>query len=308
MGAIITLTTDFGLGDAYVAAMKGVILSINPEAKLIDICHTIKPQNIPQAAFVLATAYPFSPEKTIHVVVVDPGVGTERRAIILRTPSVDFVAPDNGVLSYVIHQYLAKPLANDVNQQIELEPQLEAVVITKPQFWRSPVSPTFHGRDIFAPVAAQLSLGSPPVDFGETITSVAVLPLPHPYQAPDGSVVGHILHIDSFGNLITNLRSDDLPQTKQAITIEAGNQDISGLRRTYAEGEGLLALIGSSGYLEVSVKKGSACGLLNVKVGDKVTIRGSQRITLFVGRKPEPTSTTVLNVLPMYTRNAGRSI
>jgi len=272
MGAIITLTTDFGLTDAYVAAMKGVILGINPEAKLIDICHTIKPQNIPQAAFVLGTAYQFFPRQTIHVVVVDPGVGTERRAIILRTPSADFVAPDNGVLSYVIQQSSTKPVGNNINQ-LELEPELAAIAITKPQFWRSSVSPTFHGRDIFAPVAARLSLGFPPTDFGEAITSVVMLPLPHPYQAPDGSLVGHILHIDSFGNLITNIKSDDLPQTKQVITIEVGNQLIHRLSLTYAEGRGLLALIGSSGYLEVSLKAGSASTFLNAGVGNEIIIK-----------------------------------
>ena len=274
MSAIITLTTDLGLTDAYVAAMKGVILGINPEAKLIDICHTIKPQNIPQAAFVLSTAYQFFPEKTIHVVVVDPGVGTERRAIILRTPSADFVAPDNGVLSYVLQQCKSvKGRLINNRQQVELEPGMEAVTITKPQFWRSPVSPTFHGRDIFAPVAARLSLGFPPIDFGEAITSVTMLPLPHPYQAPDGSLVGHILHIDSFGNLITNIKGDDLPQTKRTITIEVGNHLISGLSRTYAQGRGLLALIGSSGYLEVSLKGGSACAFLNAEVGNEVKMR-----------------------------------
>ena len=299
MSAIITLTTDFGLSDAYVAAMKGVILSINPKIKLIDICHTIKPQNISQAAFVLGTTYQLFPDRTIHVVVVDPGVGTERRAIILRTPSADFVTPDNGVLSYVLQQYKSvkgrlkgqSPFKNysspsplkeretkgvrliNNQQQVELEPGIEAVTITKPQFWHSPVSPTFHGRDIFAPVAARLSLGFPPIDFGEIITSVTMLALPHPYQAPDGSLVGHILHIDNFGNLITNIKSDDLPQTKRAITIEVGNQLIPGLSRTYAEGKGLLALIGSSGYLEISLKGGSACALLNAEVSNKVKIR-----------------------------------
>ncbi len=297
MGAIITLTTDFGLTDAYVAAIKGVILSINPEAKLIDICHNIKPQNIPQAAFVLGTTYRFFPQKTIHVVVVDPGVGTERRAIILRTPLADFIAPDNGVLSYVIQQFIKgslkgrSPFTNYSSpsplkergtegvrlinnlQQIELELGLEAVAITKPQFWRSPVSPTFHGRDIFAPVAARLSLGFPPIDFGERATSLTALPLSHPYQAPDGTLVGHILHIDSFGNLITDVRSDDLTQTKQAITIEVSSHSISGLSHTYAEGRGLLALIGSSGYLEIALKGGSACTLLNAEVGDEVRVR-----------------------------------
>jgi len=291
------LTTDFGLTDAYVAAMKGVILGINPEAKLIDICHTIEPQNIPQAAFVLSTAYQFFPPKTIHVVVVDPGVGTERRAIILRTPAADFIAPDNGVLSYVIQQFIKgrlkgrSPFKNYSSpsplkergtegvrlinslQQVELEPGLEAVALTKPQFWRSSVSPTFHGRDIFAPVAARLSLGFPPIDFGEAITSVAMLPLPRPHQTPDGSLVGHILHIDSFGNLITNIKSDDLPQKKQVITIKVGNELIYGLSRTYAEGSGLLALIGSSGYLEISLKGGSAHALLNADVGNEVRIR-----------------------------------
>ena len=274
MSPIITLTTDLGLADAYVAAMKGVMLGINPEAKLVDICHTIKPQNIAQAAFVLSRAYPFFPEGTIHVVVVDPGVGTRRRAIILRTPLAAFVAPDNGVLSHVIQQSSVKPAGDSINQQkIELGPGLQAVAITKPQFWRSPVSSTFHGRDIFAPVAARLSLGFPPTDFGEAITSVTMLALPQPYQAADGSVVGHIIHIDSFGNLITDIKSDVLPRAKQAITIEVGNQLISGLSRTYAEGSGLLALIGSDGYLEVAVKEGSASAFLDAEVGDEVRIR-----------------------------------
>ncbi len=273
MGAIITLTTDFGLSDGYVAAMKGVILGINPEAKLIDICHTIKPQNIAQAAFILSTVYQFFPAKTIHLVVVDPGVGTERRAIILRAPSADFVAPDNGILSYIIQQHSTKPTEDNSNQQIELEPGLEAVAITKSQFWRSPVSPTFHGRDIFAPVAARLSLGFPPIDFGEAVKSVTMLPLPHPYWTPDGVLVGHILHIDSFGNLITNIKSEDLPPTKQAITINVGNHLIHGLSHTYAEGRELLALIGSSGYLEVSLRGGNASAFLDAEVGSEVRIR-----------------------------------
>jgi len=274
MGAIITLTTDFGLSDAYVAAMKGVILGINPEATLVDICHTIKPQNTSQAAFVLSTAYQFFPQKTIHLVVIDPGVGTERRAIILRTPSADFVAPDNGVLSYVIQELSAEPVAdNNSLQQVELERTLEAVEITNSQFWRTPVSSTFHGRDIFAPVAALLSLGFPPINFGEAITSLVMLPLPQPHQRPDGSLVGHVLHIDNFGNLITNIRSSDLPSTKEPITIEIGDQIISELSRTYAEGKGLLALIGSSGYLEVSLKGGSASAFLDAEVGSEVKLK-----------------------------------
>ncbi len=274
MGAIITLTTDLGLNDAYVASMKGVILGINPEVKLIDICHTIKPQNIFQAAFVLSTAHLFFPQRTIHVIVVDPGVGTERRAIILRTPSADFIAPDNGILSYIIEQSSTKPLEDIAKQQqIKLERKLQAVAITKAQFWRSPVSPIFHGRDIFAPVAALLSLGFPPIDFGEITTSATVLPLPHPHRTLDGSLIGHILHIDNFGNLITNIKSDDLPQTEQEITIKVGDQLISELSRTYAEGKGLLALIGSNGYLEIALKGGSACALVDAGVGNEIRIR-----------------------------------
>jgi len=269
MSAIITLTTDFGLADAYVAVMKGVILGINPEAKLVDLCHAIKPQNIPQAAFVLGTAYQFFPERTIHVVVVDPGVGTGRRAVILRTPRADFVAPDNGVLSYVLPESSAAP-AGVSRQQVELPPGLEAVVLTNPEFWRSPVSATFHGRDIFAPVAAWLSLGRRLEDFGERITSLTVLPLPRPYRTQDEILIGHILHIDHFGNLITNIKGEDLPG--QAVTIEVAGQFITGLSRTYEEGEGLLALIGSSGYLEIALKGGSASAFLDAKVGDEVKI------------------------------------
>ncbi len=277
MSTIITLTTDFGLSDAYVAAMKGVILGINPQVKIIDICHFIKPQNIAQAAFVLSTAYPYFPKKTVHMVVVDPGVGAERRAIILRAPSADYVAPDNGVLSYVIGQSLAKPVMEEGRVSLlgETKPgaDIEVVAITNPKFWRSPVSATFHGRDIFAPVAAMLSLGFPPIEFGEPIDSVRVLPLPRPSQRPDGTLAGHILHVDNFGNLITDIKSDDLSLKAEHITIEVGGQLIFGLERTYAEGSGLLAVIGSSGYLEVSLRGGSACSLLDVRVGDEVRLR-----------------------------------
>jgi hypothetical protein len=279
MATVVTLTTDFGLVDAYVAAMKGVILSINPEVRLVDICHLIKPQNILQAAFVLSTAYQFFPRRTVHLVVVDPGVGSGRRALIVRTPSADFVAPDNGVLSYVLQQFLSEPEKTGINpQQRKLKSEVEAVAITKSQFWRLPVSPTFHGRDIFAPVAALLSLGSSPRDFGETVTSVLMLPLSHTYQQANGTLVGHILHVDNFGNLITDIRSDDLPQKKQEMTIEVGRQRILGLSRNYNEGRGLSALIGSSGYLEISLKGGNACALLDAEIGNEVKIRegGSQ--------------------------------
>jgi len=270
MSPVITLTTDFGLTDAYVAAVKGVILGINPEVTLVDICHTINPQDIAGAAFVLGTAYQSFPEGTIHLVVVDPGVGSQRRAVVLRTPSSDFVAPDNGVLSYVVEQ--SSPEVTEDKQLSELGPELEAFAITDSRFWRTPVSPTFHGRDIFAPVAAHLSLNCSPADFGERVTSLVTLPLTRPYREPDGSVVGHILYIDSFGNLITNITARELRTTSEPLNIHVGNHTIHGLSRTYAEGEGLLALVGSSNRLEISAKGGSARNLLNAKVGDKVRV------------------------------------
>jgi len=272
MALIITLTTDFGLADSYVAAMKGVILGINPEASLIDISHSIQPRNILQAAFLLSTVHEFFPQGTIHLAVVDPGVGTERRAVILRTPSADFIAPDNGVLSCIIQQHSTGRGASSPGQR-ELAPGLEAVALTRDKFWRTPVSPTFHGRDIMAPVAAHLSLGRPLTDFGETATSLSVLPMPRPFQSSDGALVGQVLHIDNFGNLVTDIRADDLPRTDRHLIIEVGGKAISGLSDTYGKGEGLLALIGSSGYLEVAVRDGSASASLHVDVGDRVQIR-----------------------------------
>lgn len=274
MNAIITLTTDFGLTDTYVAAMKGVILDTNPEATIIDICHTISPQNISQAAFVLNTACQVFPERTIHVVVVDPGVGTGRRAIILRTPRFDFVAPDNGVLSYIIEPFLKERMRSG-QEQAELPPELEAISLTRPEFWRSSVSPTFHGRDIFAPVAARLSLGTKPKEFGDFISSIMVLPEHRPYQESADTLVGRIVHIDHFGNLSTNFKREDLPE--KPFNIEIENHSISELSRTYGEGEGLLALIGSSGYLEIAVKGGSALAFLGAAVGGEVKIRLAKR-------------------------------
>lgn len=281
MSAVITLTTDFGFKDAYVASMKGVMLSINPEANLVDICHSIKPQNISQAAFVLSTTYQHFPKKTIHMVVIDPGVGGRRRAIIVRTPIASFVAPDNGVLSYIIQQSMVGPVVKrgrlSIKGAIKLGENIEVVHITNPRFWKSTVSPTFHGRDIFAPVAAALSLGFPPIEFGEPLTSVEMLPLPCPGKRPDGSLTGHVIHIDNFGNLITDVGREDLPLVERVITIEISNRLISGLVNTYSEGSGLIALIGSSGYLELSLNGGNAASLLDAKIGDEVRLKLQQK-------------------------------
>ena len=211
MNPIITLTTDFGFSDTYVATMKGVILSTNPRVTIVDITHSIEPQNITQAAFILNIAYRYFPEQSIHIAIVDPGVGSERRGIILKTPSSLFIAPDNGILSYVINEL--SPDGKHLNHrsknpgEVVLKKGFEAVAITEPRFWRQPVCPTFHGRDIFAPVAAGLSLGISIYEFGERITSLHISPTSKPSFDPQDNLVGQIIHIDNFGNLITNIRN-----------------------------------------------------------------------------------------------------
>jgi S-adenosylmethionine hydrolase len=276
MPSVITLTTDFGLGDGYVASMKGAILSINPEANIVDISHEIKPQDIHQAAFVLATSARYFPPQTIHVVVVDPGVGTVRPAIIVKTAFGYFVTPDNGSLSYVLKPYLVSPPASQrsvsVKTGFKSDIGLEAVRITGRSYCQSPVSNTFHGRDIFAPVAACLSLGKNPLDFGEPADGIEMLALTSPKKNADGSLNGHIIHIDNFGNLISDITSKDIPQNRDSIVIEAGNKSITGISNSYAEGKELLACIGSSGYLEIAVKNGSAASLLALKTGDEVKL------------------------------------
>lgn len=274
MSSVITLTTDFGVDDAYVATMKGVILSINPEANIVDITHSIEPQNIRQAAFILGYNYRYFPKKTVHVAIVDPGVGSERRGIVLKTPSALFVAPDNGVLSYVINELSSN---EDLTVQYSKDQDLvtlgngfEAIAITEPRFWRHPVSTTFHGRDIFAPVAAALSLDISPYELGEKITSLQIFPIPKPVVDYQGNLAGNVLYVDHFGNLITNIKKSDLPG--KDILIEAAGHSIQGITNYYAEGEELMAIIGSSGYLEISLKNGNAADFLNIGIGDEIKV------------------------------------
>jgi len=267
---VITLTTDFGLQDAYVAAMKGVILGINPNATIVDICHSIKPQNIDEAAFLLSTAHPHFPKDTIHTIVVDPEVGSQRRAIILRTPQAFFVAPDNGVLSYFLHRHASPRGSPTPGRLVRLPPGIAAVEITNPRFWHHPVSTTFHGRDILAPVAAHLSLGVPLQEFGRPVTSLHAFALPRPRRGQGGELVGNVLHIDGFGNIITNIRPEDLPSER--FRLEIAGQCIDSLSSTFASAgvDQLLACIGSSGYMEIAVRNGSAAARLAVKVGDQL--------------------------------------
>ena len=275
MSNVITLTTDFGADDAYVAAMKGVILSINPEATIVDFCHNIQPQNIAQAAFVLSTAYSYFPDGTIHVVVVDPGVGTERRAVLLVTPSAFFIAPDNGVLSYIIEEASGEldeaPLPVGEGET-ELGFGLQAFALTNSHFWHYPVSTTFHGRDIFAPVAAHLSRGIPARDFGDLIPALVTFSPPRPQIKEDGVLTGCVVHIDHFGNLITNFKQMDLPRGGFFIEVAGHIIDIEDVSQSYAEASELLAIIGSGGNLEISLKNGSAKGLLRAKLGNDVSI------------------------------------
>ncbi len=270
--AIITLTTDFGTDDAYVAAMKGVILDINPDATIVDICHSVGPQAVGEAAFILSTAYPYFPADTVHVVVVDPGVGGPRRAIIVETEKAIFVAPDNGVLSYVVQASATRPISRP--GRTRLPPGLEAFQITNRRFWRQPVSSTFHGRDIFAPVAAHISLGKPLSDLGKPIASVNVFPLPRPERDAGGHLTGHVVHIDRFGNLITDVTADDLPSA--GLRIDLAGQQIHSLSRSYEGPGGLVALVGSSGRLEISLPRGSAARHLGARVGDVLHISGQQ--------------------------------
>jgi S-adenosylmethionine hydrolase len=274
MSPIITITTDFGYDDAYVAAVKGAILSINPEANIVDISHSIMPRNILQAAFVLNAAYRYFPKQTVHMAVVDPGVGSDRQGIIVKTPSALLVAPDNGILSYVINdlfQIESPPGQHTHNlEKVTFKTGLEAVAITDPRFWRHPVSPTFHGRDIFAPVAAGLSLGISLYEFGDRISSLHVFPIPKPSLDPEDNLVGQVLHIDRFGNLITNIKNDDLPG--KDVMIEAAGYPIQGITSYYAQKEGVIAIVGSSGYLEISLRDGSACDFLGMVVGDEIKV------------------------------------
>ncbi|MBN1375956.1 MAG: SAM-dependent chlorinase/fluorinase [Dehalococcoidia bacterium] len=280
MSRVITLTTDFGTSDSYVASMKGVMLSINPQAKIVDITHAVEPHSIRQASFILHTAWRYFPEGTIHLVVVDPGVGSHRRSIILKTPSAFFVTPDNGVLSYILHELSdikpahSYPFSDLLTKRV-LPEGCEAVSLTKQEFWRHPVSTTFHGRDVFSPVAAHLSLDLPIGEFGDPVDSLNSFAIAVPFRDAMGHLIGHIIHIDRFGNLITNLRSHDIPAGGAGVEIR--NQQIANTSHYYAQGKGLMAVIGSNDYLELSVKEGSAAALLGARVGDIVTILQSPR-------------------------------
>ena len=268
---VITLTTDFGLADPYVAAMKGVILSLNPAATIVDITHEVRPQQVAQAAFLLSQALPYFPLGTIHVVVVDPGVGTARQALVLVTPEMLLVGPDNGVLSAALpEETRRRALPGPDPRGVELPEGYRAVALRRRRYMRKPVSATFHGRDVFAPAAAHLSLGVGLEALGPAVRRIRALPPFRARRRPDGTLEGRVIHVDRFGNVVMDVRAEDLPAGR--IEVSIGGQHIEGLASTYEDGPDLKALVGSAGYLEVACRGGSAAYRLGVDVGALVLV------------------------------------
>ncbi|MGB9722392.1 MAG: SAM hydrolase/SAM-dependent halogenase family protein [Chloroflexia bacterium] len=273
---IVTLTTDFGLTDVYVGVLKGVIWTICPQARIVDLTHQVHPQAVLEGAFLLAEACPYFPPGTVHLAVVDPGVGMERAAIALETPQALFVAPDNGLLSCVWESLSAEERA--ASRLVEL---------SEPRYWRSPVeagfqpAPTFHGRDIFAPAAAHLASGLPLEALGRPRESLVLLEGRRPFQEEDGSLVGQIVHIDRFGNCCTNIGADLVKELagRGEVEIACGTLHLTGLVRTYGEGPPgrPLALIGSHGRLEIALREDSAAARLGLHIGDIVRVRYAGR-------------------------------
>jgi S-adenosylmethionine hydrolase len=271
---IISLTTDFGLSDPFVGSMKGVVLSINPRCQIVDLCHEVLPQNILHGAFLLSTSYSFLPKGSIHIGVVDPGVGTSRKAVLLVGDGHFFIAPDNGLLSLVLgkDQEANSDLQHLVPYHRSIIPPWRAYDLTNSRYWLHPVSSTFHGRDIFAPVASHLSLGVDPEELGTPIGELQCFYIPRPSWR-DGLLKGHVLHVDRFGNLITDLGENEFAESSREVIIEVGGQRIDGLSPFYDLTKKLIALIGSHNYLEISVPRGSASHVLNVSIGDTVVVQ-----------------------------------
>jgi len=259
---IITVTTDFGGTDPYVAMMKGVILSINPDARIVDITHQVPAGSIQEGALIIKEVYAYFPSGTVHVGVIDPGVGGKRRPIAVLADSHFFVGPDNGLFWSIM----------------ETQGHIDVVHLTEKRYWMDKVSPTFHGRDIFAPVAAHLSLGVNPFLLGEKIDSPSTIAFPLPCKK-DRDLVGEIIRVDHFGNIITNITMERLsPFLKsKGLTIKIGSLVLEKISTTYTdvpEGQPL-ALIGSSGHLEIAVNMSRATDYLGkeCETGTKVIIR-----------------------------------
>lgn len=253
---VISLLTDFGIADYFVGAVKGAILSVNPEAVIADITHEIAPQDIVAGAFTLLAAYKTFPTGTIHVAVVDPGVGSTRRPIIVSGNGQFFVGPDNGLFTYIYDR----------------EPAHQVVHVTAEKYFRPDPGSTFHGRDIFAPVAAALSNGVKPREFGPMIDDAVRLPVSlEPEVLKNGDVRARIIHIDRFGNCVTNI-TRDLINSEQSASLLINRKTVRKFRNFYGEDSTNtpFAIWGSAGFLEISVNGGSAAKVLRAKRGDVV--------------------------------------
>ncbi|MCH7811414.1 MAG: SAM-dependent chlorinase/fluorinase [Chloroflexi bacterium] len=267
---IITLTTDFGLADHYVAVMKGVILGICRDAAIVDVSHAVRPQRLVQAVFLTQAAWPAFPPDSVHVAVVDPTVGSQRRGLVIATPHGLFVGPDNGVLSAALPEE-TRPAADRGAGQVALPAGHLAFAITNRELLRETVSATFHGRDVFAPIAAYLARGVPAHEVGEPVQSVCALPPLRAARRDDGMLDARVVHIDRFGNVVTDARAEDLPEGPFAVEI--GGQSVRGPVHTYADAQGLAALAGSGGYLEIVLPMGDASAALAVDIDDTATVR-----------------------------------
>jgi S-adenosylmethionine hydrolase len=256
---IITLTTDFGTSDHLVGTMKGVILNINPAARIVDLNHHVTPFDVLDGALSIANAYRYFPPRTIHVVIVDPGVGTERRPLLVSGEKQYFIAPDNGVLSMIFERESCT-----VRQ------------ITAEHYFLTPISSTFHGRDIFAPTAAWLSKAFQTEAFGEEITDCMRFTVPK--AKPAGQAIkGVVLRVDAFGNLMTNLTTEDVPAmavASGAIKLSVGGKEVRKFAQTFALGTPgeAIAVFGSAGFLEIAVNRGSAARTLGANRGAEVTL------------------------------------
>lgn len=259
---LVTLLTDFGIEDHFVAAMKGVILERAPDVPLVDITHSIPPQDVRAAAFTLLAAYDAFPVPSVHLAVVDPGVGSARRPVVVSAGGRHFVGPDNGLFSYLLDR----------------EPGFRARHLNRPSYFRARVSSTFHGRDVFAPVAGSLAAGTPPEALGDEVDELVRLPPLRPGRGDHGGLVAEVVHVDRFGNCVTSLTPDHLPAVDPAdgVDLRVGGHRIRRLRRFFAEEAGdpgePFAIWGSTGFLEIAVNRGSAAQRLGIGRGSPVLV------------------------------------
>ena len=274
----IVLATDFGTADPYVGMMRGVIARINPDAAVIDLTHGITPQDVRHGAVVLADSHRYFPPGSIFVAVVDPGVGTDRAAILLEMPSARFLAPDNGLLTLVCREHDRGFGQAQTAVASEVPPGCAAWRLTNPDYWQHPISATFHGRDVFAPAAAHLSRGVSPDEMGECVSAMMALSMPSP--RPEGKrVTGQVIYADHFGNLVTDITTDILANLGASlgdadVEILVAGRTIRGLSRTFHDpgGRELRALPGSQDRLEIAVVDGSAANLLGASSGVPIVV------------------------------------